>query len=197
MEILLQDIKRVLGAKRIYLPGSAEEAAYHDRIAELANGNVTAHTGQLRVQERERQTVEVSPERRIPEIERSLQGLGIVDTTSSSTPASTSNVSRAGKPIPKPPPSRRSSAKPSPRSSTPSSTLSSRLLPPIELPLINGVPVPSINAIPDPKHPDKETVPLPVPISRVVRVKDGMIDAGNGWVEMGVGVGAGRGGRVV
>jgi len=28
MEVLLEDIKRTLGAKRIYLPGSAEEARY-------------------------------------------------------------------------------------------------------------------------------------------------------------------------
>jgi hypothetical protein len=36
MEVLLEDIKRTLGAKRIYLPGSAEEAKYMTRINKLA-----------------------------------------------------------------------------------------------------------------------------------------------------------------
>lgn len=36
MEVLLEDIKRTLGAKRIYLPGSAEEARHLSRMNKLA-----------------------------------------------------------------------------------------------------------------------------------------------------------------
>jgi hypothetical protein len=194
MEILLQDIKRALGAKRIFLPGSVEEAEYRERVSELENGNATVGRQRVRERENERETVRVGSEKGVPELERGVQGLGIVETTNSSTSLGTSST---GRPIPPPPPSRRSSAKPSAPPASPASMSSSRILPPLELSLINGVPVSPLNTIADPKHPDKENVPVPVPISRVMRVKDGMLDAGNGWVEMGVGVGAGRGGRVV
>lgn len=60
MEVLLEDIKRTLGAKRIYLPGSAEEAKYLART----NGKHINH----------------KEESKVEELELGIEGLGIVDS---------------------------------------------------------------------------------------------------------------------
>ncbi|KAI8938479.1 hypothetical protein NX059_004371 [Plenodomus lindquistii] len=60
MEVLLEDIKRTLGAKRIYLPGSTEQAAFErKRVSRAARG------GEGGV---------------VDELGRGVQGLGIVDS---------------------------------------------------------------------------------------------------------------------
>lgn len=59
MEVLLEDIKRTLGAKRIYLPGSAEQRFWVTK----ASRNAT-HTKE---------------DSKIGELEISVRGLGIVD----------------------------------------------------------------------------------------------------------------------
>jgi hypothetical protein len=69
MQVLLEDIRRTLGAKRIFLPGSAEEAAYRgaagERARSLASGARKEAQG------------------RIQELEVAVEGLGIVDGTPS------------------------------------------------------------------------------------------------------------------
>lgn len=57
MEVLLEDIKRTLNAKRIYLPGSAEEARHIARMQKHAAKN----------------------DSRVQELEVAVEGLGIVD----------------------------------------------------------------------------------------------------------------------
>ena len=60
MEVLLEDIKRTLGAKRIYLPGSDEQRAF------------------IRQQQGQKKTIRDS--NAIGELESAVQGLGIVDS---------------------------------------------------------------------------------------------------------------------
>lgn len=62
MEVLLEDIKRTLGAKRIYLPGSTEQAMY----AAAQQQQQQAKSRATRVQ--------------VEELEGRVQGLGIVDS---------------------------------------------------------------------------------------------------------------------
>ncbi|KAF2263261.1 hypothetical protein CC78DRAFT_534141 [Lojkania enalia] len=62
MEVLVEDIKRTLGAKRIYLPGSVEETLYHTKS--LKNSINRAKVGDSRVEE----------------VEVGIEGLGIVDS---------------------------------------------------------------------------------------------------------------------
>ncbi|KAH7377753.1 hypothetical protein BKA66DRAFT_156338 [Pyrenochaeta sp. MPI-SDFR-AT-0127] len=58
MEVLLEDIKRTLGAKRIYLPGSSEQINYINKMTSYAVGDRA----------------------KIDELEMGVQGLGIVDS---------------------------------------------------------------------------------------------------------------------
>jgi hypothetical protein len=60
MEVLLEDIKRTLGAKRIYLPGSDEQRAF------------------VKHQQSQKRAVRGSPT--IGDLESAVQGLGIVDS---------------------------------------------------------------------------------------------------------------------
>ncbi|CBX96056.1 hypothetical protein LEMA_P032080.1 [Plenodomus lingam JN3] len=60
MQVLLEDIKRTLGAKRIYLPGSTEQA--------------------LSTPERNTQALESTEHMDVESLERGVQGLGIVDS---------------------------------------------------------------------------------------------------------------------
>jgi hypothetical protein len=67
MDVLLDDMKRTLGAKRVYLPGSAEEARYLSRM----NGK---HIVQ-------------KEDSKIEELEIAVEGLGIVDSAVDMTQA--------------------------------------------------------------------------------------------------------------
>lgn len=64
MEVLLEDIKRTLNAKRIYLPGSFEEARHISRMQKLA----------------------AKAENRVEELEVAVEGLGIVDVPVTGVP---------------------------------------------------------------------------------------------------------------
>ncbi|KAF2114018.1 hypothetical protein BDV96DRAFT_522625 [Lophiotrema nucula] len=64
MEVLLEDIKRTLGAKRIFLPGSAEEAQYLARLAAKYQQPLGHH----------------KEDSKIEELEVAVEGLGIVDS---------------------------------------------------------------------------------------------------------------------
>lgn len=83
MEVLLEDIKRTLGAKRVYLPGSAEEAKYLARV--------------------HRHAIKDKEDSRVEELEVAVEGLGIVDSAVDMTqaqPASASSRrSRLGLPM--------------------------------------------------------------------------------------------------
>jgi hypothetical protein len=74
MEVLLEDIKRTLNAKRIYLPGSAEEAKYLARM-----------NGKHGIQK---------DDSRVEELELELEGLGIVDSAVDVTQALRARRSR-------------------------------------------------------------------------------------------------------
>ncbi len=82
MEVLLEDIKRTLGAKRIYLPGSAEQRLFMNKKNKHCN--------------RERAEVE--------DLEVGVQGLGIVDSAVDmrsqigSAPSSNGGWTRLGRP---------------------------------------------------------------------------------------------------
>ncbi|KAF2677420.1 hypothetical protein K458DRAFT_423913 [Lentithecium fluviatile CBS 122367] len=74
MEVLLEDIKRTLGATRIYLPGSAEEAKHMARINKIA--------------------LKDKEDSRVEELEVAVEGLAIdlgVDGRATMTPASRRN----------------------------------------------------------------------------------------------------------
>jgi len=77
MEVLLEDIKRTLKAKRIYLPGSSEEARFHARYKKAILG-------------KEDSAVE--------ELECAVEGLGIVDSAVDITQAMAARRSRLGLP---------------------------------------------------------------------------------------------------
>jgi len=74
MEVLLEDIKRTLGAKRIYLPGSSEEARYHSRYNKKA---VIGKEDSL-----------------VEELEFGVEGLGIIDSAVDITQAMAARRSR-------------------------------------------------------------------------------------------------------
>jgi hypothetical protein len=65
MEVLLEDIKRTLGAKRIYLPGSTEEIRH---IAKMS-----------------KHTIKDKGDSRVDELEAAIEGLAIVDPSMSHT----------------------------------------------------------------------------------------------------------------
>ncbi|KAF2660288.1 hypothetical protein K491DRAFT_559884, partial [Lophiostoma macrostomum CBS 122681] len=67
MDVLLEDMKRTLGAKRVYLPGSVEEAKYLSRM----NGKRTVQ----------------KEDSKIEELEIAVEGLGIVDSAVDMTQA--------------------------------------------------------------------------------------------------------------
>lgn len=78
MEVLLEDIKRTLGAKHIFLPGSVEEAKYLARISE--------------------HTIKEKDDSRVEELETGVEGLGIVDSAVDVTPTAPARYSRLGLP---------------------------------------------------------------------------------------------------
>jgi hypothetical protein len=75
MEVLLEDIKRTLGANRIYLPGSEEEAKY------IATKN-------------RKRTVIGKEDSLVNELEVAVEGLGIIDSAVDITRAPTARRSR-------------------------------------------------------------------------------------------------------
>ncbi|PVI01540.1 hypothetical protein DM02DRAFT_591029 [Periconia macrospinosa] len=80
MEVLFEDIKRTLGAKRIYLPGSAEESRYRAKAAKEAV--------KIKVVEREKEDSGVD------EIEGKIEGLGIVDDAATTATTTTTTAAR-------------------------------------------------------------------------------------------------------
>ncbi|KAF2200241.1 hypothetical protein GQ43DRAFT_481766 [Delitschia confertaspora ATCC 74209] len=79
MEILLQDIKRVLGAKRIYLPGSVEEAQYLEFARLQASVDDSGVYDGRRMCEREKEEEEMA-KAKANDLEEGLKRLGIVDS---------------------------------------------------------------------------------------------------------------------
>jgi hypothetical protein len=74
MEILLEDMRRTLGAKRIYLPGSAEEAAHHARVQLQGMGKRMHALGHAK------------EDSKMEELGAAVEGLGIVDVDAVSSP---------------------------------------------------------------------------------------------------------------
>ena len=168
MEILLQDIKRVLGAKRIYLPGSAEEATHLSRVRSAANGRIIESVPQ---------------DSELADLESRVEGLGIVDPTTSgatrsflphTNPNMNTNIASSPPGIgPSSGTSRRSSA---PRRSHP---VSVAVVPDLS-PLVTGVSTVMVEA-----NPDKENMPI-VRGSRVMRVKEGTLQLEAGGLHVPV-----------
>lgn len=67
MQVLLEDIKRTLGAKRIYLPGSVEENKYLTRVQ-----NYHKHGAAIKEKE----------DSRVETLEVAVEGLGLIDVDS-------------------------------------------------------------------------------------------------------------------
>ena len=183
----------MLGAKRIYLPGSEEEAAYEARLrGAAANGGL------------------VEPVSPIAELGSRVQGLGLVDVTRPSVPPSaplfphfsSSGSNRRSAAAPR---SNRSNAALVPKQLAPStspplpSSISTSNSAPRILSVSTAVELPplvstnGVNGVMD-KGGEKENLNIVRGGKAVVRVKEGMLEAALGGMEMGVvGVGRGRG----
>lgn len=79
MDVLLEDIKKTLGAKRIYLPGSLEEAKYLSR--NHSHPNSAEHTKRRQIE------AGIRAGGKLDDIQIAVEGLGIVDSAVDMTQA--------------------------------------------------------------------------------------------------------------